>query len=191
MRQGRKTAEWLKKNTTSLRTCFSAFHWPFSNAVALKEWAIQKSCSMGPGSAFLPRFFPFSPTAEPGSRLKEVRSSYYSEKGLAYNSIIMFCLLLKLIFVIVFRFNRRSHACAFFDKFSPTRSSVWFSCNKSWWSDSYATEFKGKTFFVFDIVNVFRVDESEPEFALDAIYPPWDCGGAACAACRAYEALNS
>ena len=34
------------------------------------------------------------------------------------------------------------------------------------------TEFKGKTFFVFDIVNVFRVDESEPEFALDAIYPP-------------------
>ena len=58
---------------------------------------------MGPGCAFLPRFFPFSPTAEPGSRLKEVRSSYYSEKGLAYNSIIMFCLLLKLIFVIVFR----------------------------------------------------------------------------------------
>ena len=56
---------------------------------------------MGPGSAFLPRFFPFSPTAEPGSRLKEVRSSYYSEKGLAYN--IMLCLLLKLIFVIVFR----------------------------------------------------------------------------------------
>ena len=58
---------------------------------------------MGPGSAFLPRFFPFSPTAEPGSRLKEVRSSYYSEKGLAYNSIIMLSLLLKLIFVIVFR----------------------------------------------------------------------------------------
>ena len=32
---------------------------------------------MGPGSAFLPRFSPFSPTAEPVSRLKEVRSSYY------------------------------------------------------------------------------------------------------------------
>ena len=36
---------------------------------------------------------------------------------------------------------------------------VWFSCNKSRWSDSYTTEFKGKTFFVFDIVNVFRVNE--------------------------------
>ena len=36
---------------------------------------------------------------------------------------------------------------------------VWFSCNKSRWSDSYTTEFKGKTFFVFDIVNVFSVNE--------------------------------
>ena len=33
------------------------------------------------------------------------------------------------------------------------------SCNKSRWSDSYTTEFKGKKFFVFDIVNVFRVNE--------------------------------
>lgn len=83
-------------------------------------------------------------------------------KGLAYNGIITFCFLLELIFVIVFRFTDGvvpRKACAFFDKFSSTLSSVWFSYHKSRRSDRFTTEFKGKTFFVSDIVNVFSVNK--------------------------------
>ena len=88
-RQGRKTAEWLKK--IPLRACACAFRWPCADAIGSKEWAIRRSDNRA--------------IMNVGCLAESWRALCWntSLKGLVYNGIILFCFALEVIFVIVLR----------------------------------------------------------------------------------------
>ena len=124
----KKTADWLKN--IPLRACSSAFRWPYADAGGWKEWAIRRSYN--------------GAIMNVGYLAEICRALYWntSLKCLVYNGIILFCFALEDGVV-------PSKPCAFFDQLSSTRL---FGFPATSLGDPIVT--RGKTFFVFDIVNV-------------------------------------